>query len=78
MFNWFKYHSISILNDKWEVIKPDLSLKYIPRGGELIYLNDQEKYFKVINVVHNLTDKQNIFIVVSDYEETRISNLKFD
>lgn len=69
MINLFRKYSISILDKSWMPIKGSLKLKYIPRQGELIYLEERNQYYKVLNVVHNLTskDKQGIFIIVDEF-----------
>jgi hypothetical protein len=39
-----------------------------PRNGEIIYITRQEQYYKVMNVIHNITTKQEIFLVVEKLE----------
>jgi hypothetical protein len=36
----------------------------IPRRDEYIYMNEQ--YYEVINVVHMLNEKQDIFVIVNE------------
>jgi hypothetical protein len=60
----FRKHNISLMDDKWDMIIPKMKVKHIPRYGELIYLNNQEEYYKVLNVIHNITHKHEIFIIV--------------
>jgi hypothetical protein len=36
----------------------------IPRRDEYIYLNEQ--YYEVLNVVHTLNEKQDIFVIVNE------------
>jgi len=57
-------YKVSILNSKWEPIEIKLKLSVIPRRDEYVYLNDQ--YYQVLNVVHKLNEKQDIFIVIND------------
>lgn len=57
-------YTISLLNSKWEKINIDMKFKVIPRRDEYIYLNNQ--YYQVLNVVHQLNDKQEIFIVINE------------
>lgn len=62
MFRLRKY-SVSILNRKWESIKSVVKVRYIPRYGEILYIDDI--YYRVINVVHSIeSNKQGIFIIV--------------
>ena len=62
-------HKISIMDNSWEMIIPRLKVKHIPRSGELIYLTDLEQYYRVLNVIHNVTSKQEIFIIVEIYDK---------
>jgi len=59
----FLKYSVSVLNLKWEPICSIIKVKHIPRSGELIYLTDGI-YYRVINVVHNIGEKQGIFLLV--------------
>ncbi len=63
MFNT-KY-TVSILDSKWQVMKRNLKLKVIPRKEEFIYLNNQ--YYEVLNIVHMLNTKQDIFVIVNEF-----------
>jgi len=65
----FRKYNISLLDGKWELIRPVLKVKQIPRYGEFIYLSDEEQYYKVLNVIHNITGKHEIFVVVEKYEK---------
>ncbi len=63
MFNT-KY-TVSILDSKWRVIKKNLKITILPRKDELIFFD--EKYHEVINVVHTLNKKQDIYIIVNEF-----------
>lgn len=65
----FKKYNISLMDNKWDMIIQTLKVKHIPRSGELIYLSDQEQYYKVINVIHNITKKHEIFIIVEIFDK---------
>jgi len=65
----FGKYKISIMNNAWEMIIPKLKVKHIPRMGELIYLTDLEQYYRVLNVIHNITNKQEVFIIVENYDK---------
>ena len=56
-------YTVSIINSKWERIKNNLKLKVIPRRDELIFFDD--KYHTVLNVVHMLNKKQDIYIIIN-------------
>ena len=70
MRNPFRKHSISILNKSWEpILTEGKRLKFIPRQGELIYLEEFKQYFKVLNVIYYLNQNQGIFIIVDEFED---------
>jgi hypothetical protein len=58
---------ITLIDEKWHVVKEKLFVKSIPRSGELIYIVEQQQYYKVLNVIHNINKKQDIFVVIEDY-----------
>jgi hypothetical protein len=60
---------ITLIDEKWEVVKDKLFVKSIPRSGELIYIVEYEQYYKVLNVIHNITKKQDIFVVIENYDK---------
>jgi hypothetical protein len=62
MFN-SKYFVIFI-NEKWEPIRTQ-KLKTVPKINEFVYFD--EKYYRVVNVVHKLTKKHDIHVVVKDF-----------
>lgn len=62
MFN-SKYY-ITFINEKWEPIRAQ-KLKTIPLANEFVYFN--EKYYRVVNVVHQLTKKHDILVVVKEF-----------
>lgn len=57
-------YTISIIDCKWNPIKRNLNFEFIPKRDELIYID--EKYLTVINVIHSIGKKQDIFIVVEE------------
>ena len=58
-----KYNT-TLLNSKWSVIKNGVIFKVIPRKDEYIYYID--RYYQVLNVVHNLSVKHDILIIVEE------------
>ncbi len=61
--NELKY-TVSILNSKWHPIKRNVEMIIIPRRDEYIYMDEQ--YYEVLNVVHMLNEKQDIFVIVNE------------
>jgi hypothetical protein len=64
MFNKIK---INIIDEQWNIIKTNFKLKVIPRINELMYLGDIKKYYRVVNIIHNINNKQNITVVIEEY-----------
>ena len=60
----------TLLDSKWSVIKNGVIFKVIPRKDEYIYINDM--YYQVLNVVHNLTIKHQILIIVEEYSQKNV------
>lgn len=67
-----KKYSISILDSKWIPIKRNVKMEVVPRRDEYIWFED--KYYIVLNVVHSITDKQEVFVVVEEKEKITIIN----
>jgi hypothetical protein len=65
-----KKYNVSMLDSKWIPLKRNINLSIIPRRDEYIWID--EKYFIVLNVVHSITDKQEVFIVVEEKEKITI------
>ena len=61
-------YSVTILDENWNKLLVDSKLEFIPRRDEFIFLDSLGKYFKVLNVIHYLTNKQGIFVVVKEFQ----------
>lgn len=71
-------YSVSILDEKWSVLISDLKLNFIPRENELIYVDENKKYFIVLNVIHYLNKKQGIFLIVKEFSNEFIVSKKIN
>ena len=67
-----KKYTISILDSKWVPIKRNVKMEVVPRRDEYIWFD--EKYYIVLNVVHSITDKLEVFVVVEEKEKITIIN----
>jgi|LakMenEpi03Aug12_release.lakeMendotaPanAssembly.Ray.scaffolds.fasta_scaffold5084228_1 hypothetical protein len=65
LINLFNNCKISLLDEKWNPLILNLKLKIIPRINEFLYLNNQ--YYRVINIVHDFSKKQKIFLIVEKF-----------
>lgn len=66
-----KKYTVSMLDSKWIPLKRNIKMSFIPRRDEYIWID--EKYFVVLNVVHSITTKQEIFIIVEEQENKNLS-----
>ena len=57
-----KKYNITLLDSKWNPIKNSIKFIAIPKRDEFIYLVD--RYYQVINVVHNLANKKHDILVI--------------
>lgn len=64
---FFKNYKITLIDEKWNVLKSNFKIKVIPRIHELFYLEDDKKYYRVVNVIHNIRKEQEICVVIEDY-----------
>lgn len=69
MFNRIR---VNIIDEQWNIVKTNFKLEVIPRIHELMYLSDVEKYYRVVNVIHNINNKQNVSIVIEEYIDNYI------
>lgn len=61
--------SVTLLNEKWEILKLCDRVDFIPRTNEIVYLPEYEKYYRVANVVYNFEKTQGIFVVIEEYTD---------
>ena len=65
----FNKHKATLLDEKWNVVKTGVKFKVIPRIHELIYLTDEGKYYRVVNIVHNVNKGVEVFIIIELYTD---------
>lgn len=63
-------YNITLLDSKWNPIKNKVKFITIPRRDEFIYLVD--RYYQVINVVHNIIDKHNIIVIIEELQQQQL------
>ena len=64
MFN--KKYNVTILNSKWEIVKNKIKFDIVPRQHEYLFIENQ--YYEVISIVHNMVEKQGVFLIVNPIE----------
>lgn len=66
---WNTY--ITFLDEKWNVVSENVKVREIPRAHELVYLQADNKYHRVCNVVYNVSNKKcdNILVVIENYTD---------
>lgn len=62
-------YNITLLDSKWNPIKNSIKFIAIPRRDEFIYLVD--RYYQVINVVHNMDKKHNIIVIIEEVNQQK-------
>jgi hypothetical protein len=73
--NMFKNkNKVVLMDSKWSPIKLNVKFKTIPNKDEYIYFN--EKYHKVVNIIHMLTNKQIIYIIIEEFNEIEMKIIK--
>ena len=65
----FSKYTISLMDSNWDIILPDLKVKHIPRSGELIFLDKDKAYYKVVTVIHNISKIHSIFVIIENYDK---------
>jgi hypothetical protein len=66
-----KKYSVTLMDESWNQFKINVKLNKIPRRDELIYLENQNTYYKVTSVIHYLNNKHGVFIIVAKYSEEK-------
>lgn len=61
-------YKVTLLDSKWIPIKIGVKFFVIPRKDEFIYI---DKYYRVLNVVHNISDKHDILVVVEEFSQPK-------
>lgn len=62
-------YSVTILDTNWKKICDLKTAKFLPRKDELLFIGEQKKYYRVVEIVNFLTEKQGIFLIVEEYKE---------
>ena len=63
-------YTVSLLDSKWVVLKRDVKLSVIPRRDEYLYFDNQ--YYEVLNVIHMLNNKQDIFVIINGIQNKNL------
>ncbi len=62
-------YNITLIDSKWNPIKNTIKFIAIPRRDEFIYLVD--RYYQVINVVHNMNKKHNVIVIIEEVNQQK-------
>ena len=70
IIRWFRRlitpnDTITILDEKGDILSYNNKLKYVPRADDLLYLDDGVTLYKVMRVVHRITKPRTIWVYVS-------------
>jgi hypothetical protein len=64
----FKKSRIILSDPKFKIIKDNLKLEHIPREGDFLFFNDDTNYWVVQKVIYNISNKNNIWIIIIPLE----------
>lgn len=53
-----------ISTGNFKYVKPNIKIKHIPNYNELIYFDNENKYYRVVNNFHSLGKKHIIWIII--------------
>jgi hypothetical protein len=67
-----KYNA-TLLDSKWNPIKNNVKFNVIPRKNEYVYYVD--RYYHVVNVIHDLTTKHNVLIILEELTNDKQSEM---
>lgn len=63
---------VIISDEKFGIIRDNVKLNHIPRDGEFIFFDKESQYWVVLKVVHNISKKNTIWVVVIPQEINQI------
>jgi len=69
-------HIVTLLDDKWQMIKSNVNLSAIPKQDELMYIDEFEKYYRIMYVIHHLHPKHNVVLVLREFTHDIKVNLE--
>lgn len=62
MFKIIKKYNYNIIDKKWNVLKCNLNFDVKPNINEIIYIENDKKYYKILNIIHYLNKSINILV----------------
>lgn len=63
-------YSISVLDRNWNPIISVLKTRHVPRASEMLFIEETNKYYRVINVVTSISklNRTGAFVIVEELE----------
>lgn len=59
------YTVVNVAHSSYQIIKSNFKFKYIPRVGEVMYFEEGGQYYQVMEVIHYVTFRHEIWVIVS-------------
>tara|TARA_Y100001937_G_C7097248_1_gene320701 strand:- start:776 stop:1033 length:258 start_codon:yes stop_codon:yes gene_type:complete len=59
--------SVTLLDEKWNVIDDNVDFNNLPRIHELIFLPKENKYYRVVNIIYNMVKPIETYVVIEIY-----------
>jgi hypothetical protein len=69
IFNRLTRPSITLLDEKWNLVEDKVKVDFIPRIHELIFIPKENKYYRVVNVVYTLSKTPKTFVIIEKYTD---------
>lgn len=60
-------NSVTLLDEKWNVVVTNMKFNTLPRIDELIFMPKEQKYYSVINVIYNMYQPVETYLIVEPH-----------
>lgn len=64
--------SVTLLDEKWNVVVANIKFNTLPRIDELIFIPEEQKYYSVINVIYNMYQPVETYLIVEPHNNNLI------
>ena len=61
--------SVTLLDEKWNVIDNNVKFDNLPRTHELIFIPKENKYYRVVNIIYNMNQPVETYVIIELYTD---------
>ena len=61
--------SVTLLDEKWNVIDDNIKFDNLPRIYELIFIPKENKYYRVVNIIYNMNQPVETYVIIELYTD---------